>query len=199
MSTSLEVKTRCPLKHTFSSILVSFWSSLRVSELPEIGEGLMDSDGVQLSPPASLISSSVAFRTFSTSVVMLHSEAAVYFCFRRTQAHTKNSATSYTLIWKKLQNVLCLANGTMQTEGKRILVCVSIAVMKLINKLKRGYDVPGFLAWKRIKTLKGESKSNTLVRLWLTKGWSHSLMHESLISDFTSKKRESPLRGQALL
>lgn len=90
--------TRCPLKRTFSSILVNFWSSLRVSELPETEEGLMGSDGVQLSPPASLISSSVALRTFSTSVVMLQSEAAVYFCFRKTtstQTGLSNQSHAY--------------------------------------------------------------------------------------------------------
>lgn len=81
--------------------MVSFWSSLRVSELPEIGEGLMDSVGVQLSPPASLISSSVAFRTFSTSVVMLQSEAAVYFCFRKTQAHTGKAQQPVIYLFKK--------------------------------------------------------------------------------------------------
>lgn len=75
---------------TFSSILVSFWSSRRVSEPLVIGDALMDSDGVQLSPPASPMSSSVAFKTFKTSVVMLQRDAAEYFCFtERTQQNAR--------------------------------------------------------------------------------------------------------------
>lgn len=78
------------LSFTFSSILVSFWSSRRVSEPLVIGDTLLDSDGVQLSPPASPMSSSVAFKTFKTSVVMLQRDAAEYFCFTaRTQQRAR--------------------------------------------------------------------------------------------------------------
>lgn len=115
----------------------------------------------------------------------------VFLIQKNTSASSMGSATSHTLMWKKLLNAVCLANGTMQTEGKCILVCASIAVMQLMNKLKRGYDVPGFLARKQTKTLKGESTRNTLACPWLTKGWSHSSMHESQISDFTGKKERN--------
>lgn len=82
------VELKWEVLFTFSSILVNFWSSLRVSEPLVIGVALMDSDGVQLSPPASPMSSSVAFKTFKTSVVMLQRDAAEYFCFIvRTQSH----------------------------------------------------------------------------------------------------------------
>lgn len=47
---SLQITTNVESKQffslTFSSILVSLWSSLRVSELLDIGEALMDSEGV---------------------------------------------------------------------------------------------------------------------------------------------------------
>lgn len=82
------------LSFTFSSILVSFWSSRRVSEPLVIGDALVQSEGVQLSPPASPISSSVAFKTFKTSVVMLQRDAAEYFCFTaRTQEHVNDLNT----------------------------------------------------------------------------------------------------------
>ncbi|KAG9348019.1 hypothetical protein JZ751_004039 [Albula glossodonta] len=56
--------------------LVSCSSSFLVLELDGSGEEAVGSDGTRPSPPASSISSSVAFSTFRTSVVMLHRDAA---------------------------------------------------------------------------------------------------------------------------
>ena len=75
---------------TFCSILVSRCSRRLVSEQLEMGEALREVEGVvKLSArPASPISSSAAFSTFSTSVVMLHRDAEENFCCSHTHIGT---------------------------------------------------------------------------------------------------------------
>jgi len=63
---------------TFSSILVRCWSSFLVPGPEDMG--VPAGEGSWTLPSASPSNSSVAFRTFRTSVVMLHKDAAEYFC-----------------------------------------------------------------------------------------------------------------------
>lgn len=61
----------------------------------------------------------------------------VFLLQENTSARTEFSNQS-CISMKKCQNVLCLANSAMQTEGKCSLVCASTAVMKLMSMLKKG-------------------------------------------------------------